>query len=96
MNTMNTCTPLWRVNPRILLPLLIALHLAALMLIVKALDGEEQPSGSNGQVASLNEAQVHAYCEPRYESDDFAAQTLIGYRQADIVDAPQQHCVNFQ
>jgi len=95
MNTMNTCTPLWRVNPRILLPLLIALHLAVLVLIVKALDGEEQPFASNAQDASLNEAQVHAYCESPYESDDFAAQTLIGYRQADIVDAPQQHCVNF-
>lgn len=96
MNTMNICTPLLRVNPRILLPLLIALHLAVLVLIVKALDGEEQPSGSNGQVASLNEAQARAYCEPRYESDDFAAHTLIGYRQADIVDAPHQPCVNFQ
>jgi len=39
MNGITFITPLFRVSPRIVLPLLIALHLAVLVLIVKALGG---------------------------------------------------------
>jgi hypothetical protein len=95
MNSMTTIAPLFRVNPRILLPLLIALHLGVLVLIVEALDGEEQPYGSAGQVASLDESQARAYCGPGYATGDFAVQSLVDYRQPDVTDAPRQPCVNF-
>jgi hypothetical protein len=96
MNSMTPTAPLFRVNPRILLPLLIALHLAVLGLIVEALDGEEQPYGSAGQVVSPDGAPARAHCEPGYASD-FAVQALIDYRQAQAPDAPsRQPCVNFR
>ena len=102
MNSMTFITPLFRVSPRIVLPLLIALHLAVLVLIVKALDGEDQYYGrsgeeryyaSNEQVASMDEDPVRPDCEPGDASSGFAVHALADFRQPEAADATR-NCVN--
>ena len=103
MNGITFITPLFRVSPRIVLPLLIALHLAVLVLIVTALGGEDQYSGSSveepyyasqARVAPLHEDPVRAECEPDDASSGFAVHALADFRQPEAAGATQ-NCVNF-
>ncbi len=103
MNTMTFITPLFRVSPRIVLPLLIVLHLAVLALIVKALDGEDQYDGSSGaepyfasheHVAPMEQDSVRPDCEPEDASSGFAVHALADFRRPEAADATR-NCVNF-
>ena len=79
-------------NPKILLPVLIALHLAAVALIVERLDVDERQSdrdNPNRQVVEWNPT-----CAAGHANEEFARYWSSEYRQRNAMDAEQQSCLN--
>ena len=79
-------------NTKILLPVLIALHLAAVALIVEKLNVDEGQSDDDSrprQVVEWNPA-----CVPGHANEAMARYWLSEYRQPNAIVAEQQSCVN--
>jgi len=77
-------------NPKVLLPVLIALHLAAATLIVEGLDVDEQQSDRDRprQVVEWNPT-----CAAGHANEEIARYWSSEYRQLNAMAAEQQSCV---
>jgi hypothetical protein len=81
-------------NPKMLLPVLIALHLAAAALIVEGLDVDEQQSGRDNRTRQI--AEWSPTCAAGGANEEFAPYWSSEYRHRDPTSAGQQSCVNIR
>ena len=82
------------INPKVLLPVLITLHLAAVALIVEGLDVDERQSDDDSrarQVVEWNPA-----CVAGHANEAIARYWSSEYRQPNAIVAEQQSCVNIR
>jgi hypothetical protein len=79
-------------NPKMLLPVLIALHLAAAALIVEGLDVDEQQSGRDSRPRQIVE--WNPTCAAGHANEEFARYWSSEYRQRNPISIEQQSCVN--
>ena len=81
-------------NPKVLVPVLIALHLAAVALIVEGLDVDEQQSNDDSrtrQVVEWNPA-----CVAGHTDEAIARYWSSEYRLSNAIAAGQPSCVNIR
>jgi hypothetical protein len=79
-------------NPKMLLPVLIALHLAAAALIVEGLDVDERQSDRYNRTRQVVE--WNPTCAAGHANEAFARYWSSEYRQLNAIVAEQQSCVN--
>jgi hypothetical protein len=78
-------------NPKMLLPVLIALHLAAAALIVEGLDIDEQQSDRDNRTRQVVE--WNPTCAAGHANEDFARYWSSEHRQGNAIAAEQKSCV---
>ncbi len=81
-------------NPKVLLPVLIALHLTAVALIVEGLDVDERQSDDDSrtrQVVEWNPA-----CVAGHANEAIARTWSSEYRLSNAIAAGQPSCVNIR
>ncbi|MBI3527067.1 MAG: hypothetical protein HY067_03790 [Betaproteobacteria bacterium] len=83
-------------NPKMLLPVLIALHLAAAALIVDGLGlgAEEQESARHNRAWQVVEWNPGPDCVAGHANDDLARYWSSEYRQLNAMGTDQRDCVN--
>jgi len=78
-------------NPKVMLPVLIALHLAAAALIVEGLDVDEQQSDRGNRTQQVDD--WNPTCAAGHANEEFARYWSSEYRQLNAMAAEQQSCV---
>jgi hypothetical protein len=81
-------------NPKVLLPVLIALHLAAATLIVEGLDDDERQSDHDNR--SRQVVEWNPTCAAAHTNEEFAHYWSSEYRHRDPTNAELQSCVNIR
>jgi hypothetical protein len=81
-------------NPKMLLPVLIALHWVAAALIIDGLGDEEQESGRRDRAWQVVEWDPGPGCMVWYANDEFARHGSSEYRPLNAMDTDWRGCVN--
>ena len=82
------------INPKVLLPVLIVMHLAAVALIVEGLDVDERQSDDDHQTRQVVE--WNPACVAGHANEAIARYWSSDYRQPNAIAAGQPSCVNIR